>query len=182
MNPVNASQSTECGLVWKRYSRQTPLHDVVPALNGRASLARVRPCRTGAASFMVARARGRGRRRAWSVAGEQTGSTATTLAKRRRNGRACGRQSLRSAICATQSKGTRGPALGYGSRVRIVRSAMVAGRVGHRPATRPQGEERLAECPPDAGRRDTRAAASAARPGAVLAQAIDKHFSFELCR
>jgi hypothetical protein len=28
-----------------------------------------------------------------------------------------------------------------------------------RPATRPQGEERLAECPPDAGRRDTRAAA-----------------------
>ena len=31
---------------------------------------------------------------------------------------------------------------------------MVAGRAGHRPATRPQGEERLAECPPDAGRRD----------------------------
>jgi hypothetical protein len=29
------------------------------ALNGRASLAGVRPCRTGAASFMVARARGR---------------------------------------------------------------------------------------------------------------------------
>jgi hypothetical protein len=29
---------------------------------------------------------------------------------------------------------------------------MVAGRAGHRPATRPQGEERLAECPPDAGR------------------------------
>src|SRR5262245_20109212 len=32
--------------------------------------------------------------------------------------------------------------------VRVVRSAMVAGRAGHRPATRPQGEERLAECPP----------------------------------
>ena len=28
---------------------------------------------------------------------------------------------------------------------------MVAGRAGHRPATRPQGEKRLAECPPDAG-------------------------------
>src|SRR5262249_46707030 len=53
--------------------------------------------------------------------------------------------------------------------VRVVRSAMVAGRVGHRPATRPQGEERLAECPPNAGRRDTRAAASAARTGAILA-------------
>src|SRR2546430_3578046 len=57
--------------------------------------------------------------------------------------------------------------------VRIVRSAMVAGRAGHRPATRPQGEERLAECPPDAGRRDTRAAASAARTGGVLASLWD---------
>src|SRR6516225_7209179 len=46
---------------------------------------------------------------------------------------------------------------------------MVAGRADHRPATRPQGEERLAECPPDAGRRDTRAAPPAARAGAVLA-------------
>jgi hypothetical protein len=58
------SQSTVCGLAWKRYSRQTPLRDVVPTLNGRASLAGVRPCRTGAASFMVARARDRARRRA----------------------------------------------------------------------------------------------------------------------
>src|SRR5947209_12434378 len=55
MNPLNASQSTVCGLAWKRYSRQTPLRDVAPALNGRASLARVRPCRTAAASFMVGR-------------------------------------------------------------------------------------------------------------------------------
>src|SRR6516164_9226678 len=62
MSPLNASQSTVCGLAWKPYSRQTPLRDVAPALNGRASLARVRPCRTGAASFMVARARGRARR------------------------------------------------------------------------------------------------------------------------
>src|SRR5207248_4527437 len=30
--------------------------------------------------------------------------------------------------------------------VRVVRSAMVAGRAGHRTATRAQGEERLAEC------------------------------------
>src|SRR5262245_13623973 len=58
--------------------------------------------------------------------------------------------------------------------VGVVRSAMVAGRTGHRPATRPQGEERLAECPPDAGRRDTRAAASAARTGAVLARLYDR--------
>src|SRR5215831_11086586 len=39
MNPLNASQSTVCGLAWKRYSRQTPLRDVAPALNGRASQA-----------------------------------------------------------------------------------------------------------------------------------------------
>src|SRR5262249_10872081 len=49
--------------------------------------------------------------------------------------------------------------------VRVVRSAMVAGRASHQPATRPQGEERLAEWPPDAGRRETRAAASAGRFG-----------------
>src|SRR5262249_30730972 len=47
-------------------------------------------------------------------------------------------------------------------------------RAGHRPATRPQGEERLAECPPDAGRRDTHAAASAARTGAVLVRLYDR--------
>src|SRR5262245_45736811 len=62
MNPLSARQSTVFGLAWKRYSRQTPLRDVAPALNGRASLAGVRPCRTDAASFMVARARGRARR------------------------------------------------------------------------------------------------------------------------
>src|SRR5262249_61650228 len=61
MNLLNANQSTVCGLAWKRYSRQTPLRDVAPALNGRVSLAGVRPCRTGAASFMVARAREIGR-------------------------------------------------------------------------------------------------------------------------
>jgi hypothetical protein len=38
MNPLNGSQSTVGGLAWKRYSRQTPLRDVAPALNGRASL------------------------------------------------------------------------------------------------------------------------------------------------
>src|SRR5262249_46810783 len=58
--------------------------------------------------------------------------------------------------------------------VRVVRSAMVAGRAGHRPATRPQGEERLAEGPPDAGRRDTRAATSAARTGTILARLYDR--------
>src|SRR6266446_3716385 len=38
----------------------------------------------------------------------------TFRGKPRRNGRACGRQYLRSAICATRSKGPRGPAAGYG--------------------------------------------------------------------
>src|SRR5262245_27478553 len=38
MNPLKASQSTVRGLAWKRYSRQTPLRDVAPALNGRAAL------------------------------------------------------------------------------------------------------------------------------------------------
>src|SRR6266404_72572 len=104
MNPLNASQSTVCGLAWKRYSRQTPLRDVARALNGRASLARVRPCRTGAARFMVGRARGRARWRAQSAAGGQIGNTGTFRGKPRRNGRACGRQYLRSAICATRSK------------------------------------------------------------------------------
>jgi hypothetical protein len=32
--PLSASHSTVCGLAWKRYSRQTPLRDVAPALNG----------------------------------------------------------------------------------------------------------------------------------------------------
>jgi len=38
----------------------------------------------------------------------------TFRGKPRRNGRACGRQYLRSAICATRSKGPRSPAAGYG--------------------------------------------------------------------
>ena len=63
----------------------------------------VRPCRTGAASFMVARARGRARRRAESAACGQIGNTGTFPGKPRRNGRACGRQYLRSAICASRS-------------------------------------------------------------------------------
>jgi hypothetical protein len=105
INLLNASQSTVRGLAWQRYSKQTPLRDVAPALNGRANLARVRPCRTGAASFMVARARGRARRRASSAAGGQIGNTGTIRGKPRRNDRACERHYLRSAICATRSKG-----------------------------------------------------------------------------
>jgi hypothetical protein len=61
---------------------------------------------------MVARARGRARQRAWSVAGGQIGNTGTFRGKPRRNGCACGRQYLRSAICATRSKGLCGPAAG----------------------------------------------------------------------
>src|SRR5262249_23327648 len=51
---------------------------------------------------------------------------------------------------------------------------MVAGRASHRPATRPQGEERLAEGPPDAGRRNTRAATPAARTGGILTRLYDR--------
>jgi hypothetical protein len=43
---------------------QTPLRDVAPGLNGRASLAGARPCLTGGASFTAARVLGRGLRRA----------------------------------------------------------------------------------------------------------------------
>src|SRR5262245_20807198 len=57
---------------------------------------------------------------------------------------------------------------------------MVAGRVGHRPATRPQGEERLAECPPNTGRRDTRAAASTARTRAVRGRGALTTWGFRL--
>jgi hypothetical protein len=103
MTPT-ANQPTEGGLAWKRYSRQTPLRDVAPALNGRASLAGARPCRTGAASFMVARARGHARQRAWSAAGGQIGNTGTFRGKPRPNGRACGQHYLRSAICAARFK------------------------------------------------------------------------------
>jgi hypothetical protein len=38
-------RARNCGLAWKRYSSRTALRDVAPALNGRASLARVRPSR-----------------------------------------------------------------------------------------------------------------------------------------
>ena len=55
----------------------------------------------GRCKFTAARVQGRGRRRAKSVAGEQTGNMATFLGKPRRNGRAYARQSLRSAICAS---------------------------------------------------------------------------------
>jgi hypothetical protein len=48
------------------------------------------------------------------------------------------------------------------------------GNLRKRPATRPQGEERLVECPPDVGRRGTRLTASAARTGAFLARLHDR--------
>src|SRR6266511_1577687 len=115
MNPLSASQSTVCGLAWKRYSRQTPLRDAAPALNGRASPAEGQPCRTAGARFTAARVLGRGRRRAWSAAGGQIGNTGTFRGKPRRNGRACGRQYLRSGTWAPRSKGPRGPAVGYES-------------------------------------------------------------------
>src|SRR6266511_6226593 len=126
MNPLNASQSTVCGLAWKRYSRQTPLRDAAPALNGRASPAEGQPCRTAGARFTAARVLGRGRRRAWSAAGGQIGNTGTFRGKPTRNGRACGRQYLRSGTWAPRSKGPRGLAVGYGPHGTIYLTAIDA--------------------------------------------------------
>src|SRR5215510_3786827 len=89
-----------CGRALRPWLGRTLLPAAVLDPSGQASPAERQPCRTAGARFTAARVLGRGRRRAWSVAGEQTGNTATTLAKRRRNGRACGPQCLRSAICA----------------------------------------------------------------------------------
>src|SRR5262245_24647441 len=51
---------------------------------------------------------------------------------------------------------------------------MVAGGVGHGPSARPQGQERLAECPSAPGRRNTCSAASTARTRAILARIHDR--------
>src|SRR5215510_3669795 len=99
MNLLSASRSTVCGLAWKRYSRQTPLRDVAPALNGRASLAGVRPCRTlqvswwqehGAAHAGGPRAQQAGKLETRALfAGSQGGTVAPT------GGNTCGPPSAR---------------------------------------------------------------------------------------
>src|SRR5215467_13712299 len=96
----SANRLSACGRALRPWLGQTLLHAALLDPSGQASPAERQPCRTAGARFTAARVLGRGRRRAWSVAGEQTGNTAITLAKRRRNGRACGRQHLHSAICA----------------------------------------------------------------------------------
>jgi hypothetical protein len=102
MNPLraNANRLSACGLALRPWLWRTLLPAAVLDPSGQASPAEQQPCRTAGARFTAARVLGRARRRAWNVAGEQTGNTATTLAKRRRNVRACGPQYLRSAICA----------------------------------------------------------------------------------
>src|SRR2546423_4942656 len=97
MNPSNASQSTVCGLAWTRYSRQTPLRDVAPALNGRASLARVRPCRTEAPTSKLPTLPYLACRLLLGTTGGQIGNTGTFRGKPRRNDRASEQQYLRSA-------------------------------------------------------------------------------------
>src|SRR5262249_2471908 len=64
----------------------------------------------------------------------------TFRGKPRRNGRACGRQYLCSAICATQSKGPRGPTVGYLAHRTIYLAGQ--GREGFRPQPI-QGADRL---------------------------------------
>jgi integrase len=59
----------------------------------------------------------------------------TFRGKPRRNGHACGRQYLRSAICATRSKGPRGPAVEYGPH----RTIYLTGKVARAHPLRPYG-------------------------------------------
>src|SRR6266545_3641268 len=117
MNPLRASANrlSACGRALRPWLGRTLLPAAVLDPSGQASPAERQPCRTAGARFTAARVLGRGRRRAWSAAGGQIGNTGTFRGKPRRNGRACGRQYLRSGTWAPRSKGPRGPAVGYES-------------------------------------------------------------------
>src|SRR5215470_17688262 len=110
---ASANRLSACGRALRPWLWRTLLPAAVLDPSGQASPAERQPCRMAVARFTAARALGRARRRAWSAVGGQIGNTGTFLGKPRRNGRACGRQYLRSAICATRSKGPRGPTVGY---------------------------------------------------------------------
>jgi len=100
---ASANRLSACGRALRPWLWQTLLPAAVLDPSGQASPAEGQPCRTAVARFTAARARGRARRRASSAAGAQIGNTGTFPGKPRRNGRACGRQYLRSAVCATRS-------------------------------------------------------------------------------
>src|SRR5262249_53250202 len=87
MNPLNASQSTVRGLGWKRCSRQTPLRDVAPALNGRASLAGAPPCRT---ALQASWWQEHGAAHAGGPRAQQAGKLETRLLLSRSDGRTLG--------------------------------------------------------------------------------------------
>src|SRR4029453_18712588 len=131
---ASANRLSACGRALRPWLGRTLLPAAVLDPSGQASPAERQPCRMAGAGFTAARVLGRGRRRAWTVAGEQTGSTATILAKRRRNGRACGRQYLRSGICTcwvnrfSQDVRPRGEAFGNGRVQRgVCRALLVLG-------------------------------------------------------
>jgi hypothetical protein len=129
---ASTNRLSACGRALRPWLGRTLLPAAVLDPSGQASPAEGQPCRTAVARFTAARARGRARRRASSAAGAQIGNTGTFPGKPRRNGRACGRQYLRSAICATRSKGTRGPAVGYGPH----RTIYLAGQTASMPLAR----------------------------------------------
>src|SRR5262245_47575556 len=85
----SVNRLSACGRALRPWLGRTLLPAAVLDPSGQASPAEQQPCRTGAASFMVARARGRARRRGVSAAGGQLGNTGTYRGKPRRNGRAC---------------------------------------------------------------------------------------------
>src|SRR5215831_1465471 len=63
LNKRPENRSSACGRALRPWLGRTPLLAAVLDPSGQASPAEQQPCRTGAASFTVARARGRARRR-----------------------------------------------------------------------------------------------------------------------
>src|SRR5262249_16313327 len=103
MNPLSAGASA-CGRAVRPWLWRTLLPAAVLDPSGQASSAERQPGRTAGARFTAGRVRDHTRPGGQRGAGAETGNTATTLGKGRWSGRASGRQYLRSATCATQSK------------------------------------------------------------------------------
>src|SRR5262249_20079901 len=73
MNLLRANRLSAGGRALRPWLWRTLRPAAALGPSGQASPAERQPCRTAGARFTAARALGRGRRRAWSAAGEQTG-------------------------------------------------------------------------------------------------------------